>query len=435
MALSKDFLWGAASAAAQIEGAWDEAGKCPSIWDEAGARIKNGDTCHTACDHYHRYREDVALMKELGLNSYRFSVSMCRVMPEEGKINPRGLDFYRKLVRELRDAGIEPLCTLYHWDLPVWAQKQGGWKNKRIVDWYLAYAEAVVDALSDEVRWWMTFNEPQCFIMLGYVAGSHAPFRHDVLSFRSRHIRNFLLAHGKCVKMIRQRAKTEPKIGIAMASTTFIPASESPEELRRAAYYSFEHRIGEGSNSLWMDPIGLGRPSKLMRRVLSEEDLQIASEPLDFVGVNVYQPSNPMIEREKYEAEGHPKTSLGWTVDPRCLYWTIRQYWERYRLPVLVTENGMAANDTVFPDDPEHCHDPERIAFLDGFLHEMKRAADEGIPVLGYQHWSVMDNFEWCEGYAPRFGLIHVDYETQKRTIKDSGRHYAEIIRANGENL
>ena len=218
-----------------------------------------------------------------------------------------------------------------------------------------------------------------------------------------------------------------------MASTTFIPASESPEDLARAAYYSFGHRIGEGSNSLCMDPIGLGRPSKLMRRVLSEEDLQIASEPLDFVGVNVYQPSNPMIEREKYEAEGHPKTSLGWTVDPRCLYWTIRQYWERYRLPVLVTENGMAANDTVSPDGG--CHDPERIAFLDGFLHEMKRAADEGIPVLGYQHWSIMDNFEWCEGYTPRFGLIHVDYETQKRTIKDSGRHYAEIIRANGENL
>ncbi len=259
MALSKDFLWGAASAAAQIEGAWDEDGKCPSIWDEAGARIKNGDTCHTACDHYHRYKEDIALMKELGLNSYRFSVSMCRVMPEEGKINPRGLDFYRKLVRELRDAGIEPLCTLYHWDLPVWAQKQGGWKNKRIVDWYLAYAEAVVDALSDEVRWWMTFNEPQCFIMLGYVAGSHAPFRHDVLSFRSHHIRNFLLAHGKCVKMIRQRARSEPKIGIAMASTTFIPASESPEDLGKAAYYSFGHRIGEGSNSLCMDPIGLGR--------------------------------------------------------------------------------------------------------------------------------------------------------------------------------
>lgn len=168
MALSKDFLWGAASAAAQVEGAWDEDGKCPSIWDEAGAHIRNGDTCHTACDHYHRYREDVALMKELGLNSYRFSVSMCRVMPEEGRINQKGLDFYRNLVRELRNAGIEPLCTLYHWDLPVWAQKRGGWKNKRIVDWYLAYAEAVVDALSDEVRWWMTFNEPQCFIMLGY---------------------------------------------------------------------------------------------------------------------------------------------------------------------------------------------------------------------------------------------------------------------------
>ncbi|MBR1843027.1 MAG: family 1 glycosylhydrolase [Oscillospiraceae bacterium] len=432
MSFSKDFLWGAASASAQIEGAWNEDGKCPSIWDNAGDKIKNGDTCHTSCDHYHRYKEDVALMRELGLKSYRFSVSMCRVMPEKGKINPKGLEFYKNLVSELRSANIEPLCTLYHWDLPQWVQDEGGWKNNRIVDWYLQYAEAVVDALSDSVSYWMTFNEPQCFIMMGYVMGTHAPFKHNVFTFRSHHIRNFLLAHGKCVRMIRQRAKTAPKIGIAMASTCYIPDSETPEGLSEAAKFSFEHQVGEGSNSLYMDPIGLGKASNMMKRCLSAEDLKIISAPLDFVGVNVYQPSNSMINKEKYDPDSRKKTSLGWVVDGRCLYWTIRQYWERYHLPVMVTENGMAANDTVQNGE---CHDPERVEFLDEFIGSMKRAADEGIPVLGYQHWSIMDNFEWCEGYGPRFGLIHIDYNTQKRTLKDSARHYAEIIRTNGENL
>ena len=433
MSFSKDFLWGAASAAAQVEGAYLEDGKCLSIWDAADGHIKDGETCHEACDHYHRYKEDVALMKKLGLKSYRFSVSMCRVMPEEGKINPKGLEFYRNLVRELRAANIEPLCTLYHWDLPLWAQAKGGWKNDRIVDWYLQYAEAVVDALSDQVQVWMTFNEPQCFIMLGYVAGGHAPFKHDVLFFRKHHLRNFLLAHGKCVKLIREKAKTPPKIGIAMASTTYIPDSETPEGLADAAQKSFDSQVGEGSNGLYMDPIGLGKASKMMKRYLSAEDLKIISEPMDFVGVNVYQPSNPMLNQKAYEAENHPKTSLGWVVDGRCLYWTVRQYWERYHLPVMVTENGMAAGDTVSEDGA--CHDGERVRFLDEFLSSLKRAADEGIPVLGYQHWSIMDNFEWCEGYTPRFGLIHVDYKTQKRTLKDSALHYAEIIRSNGENL
>lgn len=433
MGFSTNFLWGAASAAAQVEGAWDEDGKCPSIWDNAGSHVKNGETCRTACDHYHRYREDVALMKELGLRSYRFSVSMCRVMPREGVINPKGLEFYKNLVSELREAGIEPMCTLYHWDLPQWAQDKGGWKNDRIVDWYLRYAEAVVDALSDKVTYWMTFNEPQMFIMMGYVAGSAAPYRHDVFSFRRHHLRNFLLAHGRCVKMIRDRAKTAPKIGIAMASTTYIPDSETPAGLLDAAQKSFDSQVGEGSNSLYMDPIGLGKASPMMRRYLSAEDLKIISEPMDFVGVNVYQPSNGMLSKKAYEAENHPKTSLGWVVDGRCLYWTVRQYWERYHLPVMVTENGMAASDTVSPDGK--CHDPERVRFLDEFLSNLKRAADEGIPVLGYQHWSIMDNFEWNEGYGPRFGLIHVDYKTQKRTLKDSALHYAEIIRENGESL
>lgn len=433
MGFPKDFLWGAASASAQVEGAWNEDGKCPSIWDVAGSRVKNGEDCHVACDHYHRYQEDVALMKELGLNSYRFSVSMCRVMPEEGKINPKGLQFYKDLVAELRAADIEPLVTLYHWDLPVWAQQKGGWKNKKIIDWYLDYVKAVVDALSDSVRYWITFNEPQMFIMSGYVVGNHAPFRHDVFSFRSHHIRHFLLAHGRAVKLIRETAKTPPRIGIAMAASTYIPDSEDEAGLADAGKKSFEGQIGSGANSMYMDPIALGKAAGLMRGKLSAEDLKIISEPIDFLGVNVYQPSNAMINDKVYQSQSRPKTMLGWVIDPRCLYWTIRQYWERYHIPVMVTENGMANPDTVSADGT--VTDRRRSDFLDAFIGSVKRAVDEGIPVLGYQHWSIMDNFEWVEGYAPRFGLIHVDYATQKRTVKDSGRHYAEIIRTNGNSL
>lgn len=432
MAFSKDFLWGAASAAAQVEGAWNEDGKAPSIWDVAGKHIKNGDTTHVACDHYHRYKEDVALMKELGLKSYRFSVSWPRIMPEDGKVNSKGIGFYKNLVAELKAAGIEPLVTLYHWDMPVWMDKMGGWKSPKIIDKYLEYVKVVVDALSEDVQYWMTFNEPQVFIMMAYVMGSFAPFKHDVFTFKN-HLRHMLLAHGKAVKLIRQIAKTKPVIGIAMAATTYIPDEETEAGLAFARKQSFDSSVGQGSNSQYMDPIALGKPTSMMKRKLSKEDLKIISEPIDFIGVNVYQPSNPMLNKKGYDTESLPKTMMGWVIDGRCLYWTIRHYYERYHLPIMVTENGMANPDTVADDG--HVHDAIRTEFLDSFLKGVKRAVEEGIPVLGYQHWSIMDNFEWCEGYGPRFGLIHVDYKTQKRTIKDSGRHYAEIIRTNGENL
>ena len=432
MGFSKDFLWGAASAAAQIEGAWNEDGKCPSIWDVAGDHIQDGQDCHTACDHYHRYKEDVALMKELGLKSYRFSVSWCRIMPEKGVVNPKGIEFYQNLISELEAAGIEPLVTLYHWDLPLWVHEEGGWPSPKIIDYYLEYVKVVVEAFSDRVRYWMTFNEPSVFIMLSYAMGSFAPFVSDIPACMQA-LRHMLLAHGKAVTLIREIAKTAPKIGLAMAATTYIPDSEDDAGLRDAAEQSFLSQVGEGSNALYMDPIALGQASPMLAQMLSDEDLKIISEPMDFVGVNVYQPSNPLINKEKYDTEKLPKTMLDWVIDGRCLYWTIRQYWERYHLPVMVTENGMANPDEVGEDG--HVHDEIRRTFLHDFIASMKRAADEGIPVLGYQHWSIMDNFEWCSGYGPRFGLIHVDYDTQKRTIKDSARYYARIIESNGEKL
>lgn len=432
MSFPKDFLWGAASAAAQIEGAWNEDGRCPSIWDVAGDHIENGQTCHTACDHYHRYKEDVALMKELGLKSYRFSISWGRIIPEKGRINPKGIEFYRNLISELRAAGIEPLVTLYHWDLPLWVHEEGGWPDPKIIDYYLEYVRAAVDAFSDQVQYWMTFNEPSVFIMLSYAVGTFAPFQKDIEACMEA-LRNMLLAHGKAVRLIRETARTKPVIGLAMAATTYIPDSEDEEGLKDAAEKSFLSQVGEGSNSLYMDPIALGKASPILSQKLSEEDLKIISEPMDFVGVNVYQPSNPLLNKEGYDTEKLPKTMLDWVIDGRCLYWTIRQYWERYHLPVMVTENGMANPDEVGADG---CvHDEIRRTFLHDFLQGVSRAVDEGIPVLGYQHWSIMDNFEWCSGYGPRFGLIHIDYETQKRTIKDSARYYAEIIRTNGEAL
>lgn len=432
MAFPENFLWGAASSATQIEGAWDEDGKCPSIWDIAGKHIENGQDCHTACDHYHRYKEDVALMRKIGLKSYRFSVNWCRIMPEKGKVNPKGLAFYRNLVKELRSAGIEPMVTLYHWDLPVWADKEGGWKNPKIVEWFLEYARAVVDALSEDVRYWMTFNEPQVFIMSAYVLGSFAPFQHAILSYKNC-LRHMLLAHGKAVSLIRKIAKSPPQIGIAMASTVYIPDSEEEAGLRDAAERSFTSTVGEGSNGLYMDPIALGKPSKMLRRKLSAEDLKIISAPIDFVGVNVYQPANPLFKDSKYSTDSLPKSMLGWVIDGRCLYWTIRQYYERYHLPILVTENGIANPDVVGSDGK--VNDDARVTFLNEFVRGMKCAVDEGFPVLGYQHWSIMDNFEWCSGYGPRFGLIHVDYETQKRTVKESAKYYSRIISTNGAEL
>ncbi len=430
MSFPKEFLWGAASAATQIEGAWNEDGKCPSIWDVAGNHIKNGDNTFVACDHYHRYKEDVALMKELGLKSYRFSINWCRIVPEQGKINEKGLMFYSNLVDELISSGIEPMITLYHWDLPLWMHKLGGWKNSAIIDEFLFYVEAVIDALSDRVKYWMTINEPQVFIMSAYVIGNFAPFKHAIFSYK-KCLRNCLLAHGKAVKLIRQKAKTEPVIGLAMASTTYIPDSFDETGIKEAAQYSFESTVGEGSNSVYMDPIALGKASPSMAKKLSAEDLKIISEPIDFIGINVYQPSNPLINKKKYNAENLPKNSLGWVIDGRCLYWTIRHYYERYHLPIMVTENGMAGNDSVSTDGT--VDDMIRVKFLDDFISEMEKAVDEGIPVIGYQHWSLMDNLEWCEGYDPRFGIIHIDYNTQKRTIKKSGWHYRDIIREKSE--
>ena len=431
----KDFLWGAASAAPQIEGGWDCDGRTPSIWDVAPAKkIKNSDNCRTACDHYHRMKEDVALMKEMGLKSYRFSISWSRVIPVEGKVNTKGLQFYSDLVDELLKSGIEPIVTIYHWDLPVWVQEKGGWMSQTIIPLFAEYTRVVVEALSDRVKWWIPMNEPQCFIMNGHIVGAHAPFKNNVFAM-SKLSRICMLAHAESVNTVRRSAKQPVKVGIAMAAGAFIPKDESEAGISNARHKSFYQGIGTMGNRWWGDPMLLGKPVTAYGIYRSrQKDMPKIRCELDFLGVNVYQPFQEGSWGNK-PAQGDPDrlTSMGWVIDGRCLYWTIRFMHERYGLPVMVTENGMADNDTISPDGK--VHDEKRIRFIHEYLAGVKRAVSEGIPVLGYQYWSMLDNFEWAEGYEPRFGIVHVDYKTQKRTFKDSAYDYKKIIETNGACL
>ena len=431
----KNFLWGAAAASAQIEGGWNEGGRTPSIWDMATEKqVKHGENCHIACDHYHCWREDVALMREMGLRSYRFSISWSRVIPEEGKVNPEGLKFYSDLVDALLEAGIEPLVTIFHWDMPLWVYKKGGWLSEAIVPLFRDYAKVVVEALSDRVKWWITINEPGCFIMNGYMQGVHAPFKRDYLAL-SKLSRNCMLAHAEAVKVLRQYAKQPVKVGATFSTGAYVPQDETPEEIEKARRQSTETSNGLMGNRWWMDPMLLGKPVRAYGIYAShKKDMAAIYQPLDFIGLNIYTSYNyaEWGSSEK-AAPGTPRNSLGWVIDERCMYWNVRFIYERYKLPIIITENGLAAHDMVSLDGK--VHDPKRTDFLKRYLGQLKRAAGEGVPLLGYQHWSVMDNFEWAEGYDPRFGLIYVDFSTGKRIIKDSAWDYKHIIETNGEEL
>lgn len=432
----KDFLWGAATASAQIEGGWNQGGRTPSIWDVAPAgKVHNNETCHTACDHYHRWEEDVALMKELGLKSYRFSVSWSRIVPQEGQVNEEGLSFYSNLVDALLEAGIEPLVTLYHWDLPLWMHEKGGWKSLAIREAFLEYVTAVVNRLSDRVSYWITFNEPQCFLMNGYMQGVHAPFQRDYLCF-PKITRNFMLTNAAAVKLIRERAQKPPKIGLAFAAGAFIPDEETETGIEKARHKSFYKGMGTMNNRWWMDPILLGNPVCAYGVYRSRKrDMNDIQAKLDFIGINNYSAFNysDWGGDKNMDTTKLPKNSLGWVIDGRSMYWTVRFLYERYGVPVMITENGMSNRDAV-NETGEVC-DEVRIGYMEDYLRNLKRAIGEGVPVLGYQHWSLMDNFEWAEGYDPRFGLIYVDYATGKRIIKNSAWEYKKIIESNGEML
>jgi beta-glucosidase len=448
MTYPKNFIWGAATSAYQIEGAAGDDGRGPSIWDEFCRRpgaVRQGASGAIACDHYHRYRQDVALMEELGLKAYRFSISWPRVLPYgKGHINAAGLDFYDRLTDALLEAGITPYVTLYHWDYPLALHRFGGWLHPESSDWFAEYASVVVGSLSDRVSHWLTFNEPQIFVGFGYQDGSHAPGERLELAQVLTIGHNVLLAHGKAAQAIRSCARVKPAVGYAVAvSPVAVPATETDADIQaaREVFFAAARPLGI-NNSWWTDPVVLGYYPQdgltLFDKALPQiggSDFSTICQPLDFLGLNVYFGEHYRAGTggapEKVPcAPDHEKTSFDWPVVPESIYWAAKFYTERYRLPVLISENGMACIDSVSPDG---CvHDAQRIDFLRRYLCQLKRACSEGVDVRGYFVWSLLDNFEWAEGYHQRFGIVYVDYPTQQRTPKDSAAWYKEVIAARG---
>ena len=452
------FLWGSATAAAQIEGAAHEDGKEDSIWD-AFARepdaIAHGDTPEIASDHYHRMAGDVALMRELGLGAYRFSTSWARVKPGDGAVNPKGIDFYDRLVDELLEAGIMPWLTLYHWDMPQAVQEQGGWANRETAYRFAEFALAVRDALGDRVTHWTTFNEPLCSSLIAYASGEHAPgLREPRAALAAVHHQH--LAHGLAVQALRDGDAR--KLGITLNLTNAIPHSPQDEVDVEAA-----RRVDALFNRMYLEPVLLGRyPDDLLDDVrdygLAElirgDDLAIIGAPIDFLGVNYYHDdsvsghplpagartsmtptarpkSSPFVGSEyvTFPSRDLPRTAMDWEVNPDGLRTLLVRLGRQYPglPPLYVTENGGAYGGDVVEDG--RVRDPERTAYIFRHLDAVAAAIDEGADVRGYFLWSLLDNFEWAWGFQKRFGIVHVDYETQARTIKDSGYAYASFIR------
>jgi beta-glucosidase len=440
------FLWGAATASYQIEGAVAEDGRLPSIWDTFCAepgKVLGGESGEVACEHYHRMPQDVALMKELGLDAYRFSVAWPRVIPTgTGAVNQVGLDFYSRLVDTLLDSGIRPFVTLYHWDLPQTLGDRGGWLNRDVKDWFADYASVVVAALGDRVKNWTTLNEPWCSSLLSHSLGHHAPGHTDqVEGLVSAH--HLMLAHGTAVPVIRE-ACPDAEVSITLNPTQVI-GPDDPTDADRDAV----QRADDVLNGIFFGPLFHGAyPATLLENTahltdhahIRDGDLEVMRAPLDNLGVNNYFPTrvkhtdgatHPLPGGEGLEetAPHEPLTDMGWEVNADAHHDILMRSWQESALPIYVTENGSAWPD-VLETGPEGdaVHDPDRTAYLHGHLDAVRRAIDDGADVRGYFAWSLMDNFEWAFGYSKRFGIVHVDYDTQKRTVKDSGREYARII-------
>ncbi|MBN1566058.1 MAG: beta-glucosidase [Anaerolineae bacterium] len=447
MSFPADFVWGAAAASYQIEGGWQADGKGLSVWDVFAHRpdtIYNGDTGDVACDHYHRYQDDVALMQEIGLQAYRFSLSWPRILPEgTGAINPAGLDFYDKLVDTLLAAHIQPYATLFHWDLPYALYLRGGWKNRDIADWFADYTTIVVEKLGDRVKHWMPLNEPVVFLLIGHREGRHAPGDKVCDQDFVYMMHNMFLTHGKAVQAIRAASPGACKVGSANAGAHTFPATESEADIEAARQAMFSPH-NPWSQGWWSDPMMLGQyPDDTSiwggyAIPVQAGDMEIIRQPLDFFGFNVYQgvavrAGENGLPEVLPRLTGSALTLTQWPVTPEVLHWPPRFYYDRYHLPILISENGLSLPDWVALDGK--VHDPGRIDFVGRYLRAYKQAAAAGVPLVGYMHWSIMDNFEWAEGMKHRFGLIHVDYQTLKRTLKDSAYWYKDVIASNGANL
>ena len=409
--------------------------------------VWNGHSGEVACDHYHRYPEDVALMKQIGLHAYRLSVSWPRVLPEGvGKVNEKGLDFYDKLIDELLRAGITPYVTLFHWDFPLSLYHRGGWLNRDSASWFADYSAIVVKKLGDRVKHWMTLNEPQVYIGAGHHEGRHAPG--DKLRFAEVLLagHHTLLAHGKSVQAIRAHGGSDVKVGFAPVGLGKIPLTEEKADIDAARSAMFAvHAKTAWTNTWWMDPVMLGHyPQDGLELYAGDVpeikpgDMETIAQPVDFFGVNIYTGSYVKAGANGapeivHPGVGHPITGFDWAVTPGALYWAPKFFYERYQKPIVVTENGLSCRDWISVDG--QVHDPQRIDYTTRYLAAMHRAISEGVPVGAYFHWSIMDNFEWAEGYKQRFGMIYVDYPTQKRIPKDSARWYQEVIASNGQTV
>jgi beta-glucosidase len=440
-----DFIWGVATSSYQIEGAVNEGGRGPSIWDTFCAtpgKVADGDNGDVACDHYNRYDSDIDIMKALNVAAYRFSVAWPRIFPvgTETTPNEAGLDFYDRLVDGLLARGITPWVTLYHWDLPQGLEDLGGWRNRKVVEAFERYTAAMATRLGDRVKHWITHNEPWCVASLGHELGEHAPGLKDgkAMLAAAHHV---LLSHGRAVPIIRN-AVDDAKVGITVNLTPGYPASDSAEDA--AATKEFDGWF----NRWYLDPLyGRGYPEDMFpiyekkgwgAPPVQPGDLETIAVDTDFLVINFYSRAILAAEgsegRVRHDPPESAKTDIGWEIYPDGLRDLLVRLAKSYpRKPLIITENGSAWH--TGPDADGRVNDLDRIAYLHGHLAACHRAIKEGVPLEGYFAWSLMDNFEWAYGYAQRFGLVHVDYETQQRTIKDSGKYYAEIIRRGGLSL
>ncbi|MFJ8082882.1 GH1 family beta-glucosidase [Streptomyces sp. NPDC096205] len=443
------FRWGTATAAYQIEGAAAEDGRTPSIWDtfsRTPGKVRNGDTGDIAADHYHRLSEDVALLRRLGVTDYRFSIAWPRVQPTgRGPAVQRGLDFYRRLTDELREAGIRPVATLYHWDLPQELEDAGGWPHRETAYRFADYAGLMAEALGDRVATWTTLNEPWCAAFLGYGNGVHAPGRTSALaSLRAAH--HFNLAHGLATRALRAALPAPAEVSLTLNLHALRPHTDAPEDVDAA------RRIDAVGNRIFLDPVFHGRlPEDLVQDTapitdwsfVADGDLETASAPIDSLGINYYSPAvvaagtsespSPWAGAEQHvrfvPAPG-PRTAMDWPVDADGLHeLLLRLRDDLPDTPLLVTENGAAYDD--YADPSGEVKDPERVAYLHAHLAAVHRAIEDGADVRGYFLWSLLDNFEWAYGYSKRFGIVHVDFASQRRTLKSSARWYADAIARN----
>jgi beta-glucosidase len=439
-AFPAEFVWGASTSAYQIEGAPAADGRRASIWDtfsHAPGNVLNGDTGDGACDHYQRWRDDLALMREIGLGGYRFSIAWPRILPMgAGPVNSAGLDWYERLVDALLDAGVQPWPTLYHWDLPQPLEDAGGWPARATAARFVEFADVVARRLGDRIQTWTTLNEPWCSAFLGYQLGIHAPGKRDLaLALAASH--NLLLAHGNAVEVIRAAASGS-RVGIVLNPAPVEPESDSAEDAQAAsladAYF----------NRWFLDPLyGRGYPADMLQAVRDyftnppDADLQSIAAPIDFLGVNYYRPTIVRADRASdnplgfvgVQPSNEPVTQMDWVVRASGLCDLLVRIHRDYPIEnVAVTENGAAYEDV--PAANGQVHDPERTRYIADHIAAVAQARRAGVPVTGYFVWSLLDNFEWAQGYTNRFGIVHVDFQTQQRTIKDSGRWYRQMIAA-----